>query len=362
MGTRDEQLRAARYGAAPLREFAAAVLGRLGLAPADAALAAEAIVRADLRGIDTHGLARLPMYADRLASGGIDPRAARRWVSERGATAVLDAGGGLGHPAAFQAMERAIDLAGRFGIGTVAVRRSGHFGAADTYAMLALPHGRIGYATTNAPPALAPTGGLTPLLGTNPWALAIPAGAEPAIVMDFALTVVARGRIRLAQQRGEQIPPTWATDADGRPTTDPAEALRGLLLPMGGHKGYAMAIAIDVLAGILAGASSGGEVVPPQRSTDPQDVGHLFLAIDIAHFVPVQEFTSRVDALIRALRGSRRAVDVDRILLPGELEAERMRDREAGGVPLSVSLLADLREVAQRVGVEFPRALDADGR
>lgn len=348
-----------RYAASALREFVTVVLLRLGLPENDAAVVSEAIVRADLRGIETHGVVRLPMYVDRLVAGGIDPNAPMEWVAERKATAVLDAHGGLGHLAAYRAMGRAIDLAGRFGIGTVAVRRSGHFGAADAYAMLALEHDQIGFATTNAPPALAPTGGLTPLLGTNPWALAIPSGAERAIVMDFALTVVARGRIRLAQQRGEQIPITWAVDAEGRPTTDPAEALRGLLLPMGGHKGYAMAIAIDVLAGILAGASSGPDVLPPQQSTEPQDVGHLFLAIDVAHFVPIDVFRSRVDALIRALRASRRAAGVDRILLPGELEGERMSNREANGVPLSASVVADLRGVAQRLRVDFPRPIGA---
>lgn len=346
-----------RFDAAELRSFAAEALMGSGLTEDDAALTARLIVQADMRGVSTHGLVRLPMYTERLRLGGIDPRAAMEFVAESGATAVLDARGGMGYLAADRAMRRALDLAAAQGLGAVSVRGSGHFGSADGYAMLAPPRGMIGMVTTNAPPAMAPTGGLVPLFGTNPWAMAIPAAQENPVVMDFALTAVARGRIRSAQATGTAIPDTWALDAEGRPTTDPAAALKGILQPIGGHKGYAMALAVDVLAGLLSGASSSTSLSPPQDAATPQDVGHFVLAIDVGHFLPVGEFTARVDALVRQVRGSRRAPGVERLYVPGEIEDERMRLAAAEGVPLTVDVVAGLTATARACGLRPPHPL-----
>jgi LDH2 family malate/lactate/ureidoglycolate dehydrogenase len=347
-----------RYDAGALEAFAEEVLVRAGLSTEDARTVAPLIVRADLRGIETHGLVRLPMYADRIRSGGIDPGASMQFVRSSGATALLDAAGGMGHLAAHRAMERALELAASVGVGVVGVRGSGHFGATDAYAMYAPPRGMIGIVTTNAPPALAPTGGLTPLFGTNPWAMAVPAGREEPIVMDFALTAVARGRIRKALDLGQAIPTTWALDKDGHPTADPAAALEGLLQPIGGHKGYAMALAVDVLAGLLTGASSTSDLQPPQDAAARQDVGHLFIAIDVARFSTVDTFTSRVDGLVRQVRGSARAEGVERIYLPGEIEHEREMDATAHGVPLSAHVVRALAGTAEAYQVELPSPLD----
>lgn len=345
---------AARYPAPRLRRFAADVLAACGVPANDAAVAAELIVRADVRGVETHGLVRLPMYVDRLREGGLIADAPMRFVSERGVTAVLDAAGGLGHVAARRAMDKAVELAAGAGVGVVTVRRSGHFGAADGYATLAAEQGQIGVVTTNAPPALPPTGGLTAMFGTNPLALAVPAGAHGPIVMDFALTAVARGRIRKAQATGDRIPPTWATDQHGRPTDDPAEALRGLLLPIGGHKGYGLALAVDVLAGVLSGAASAAAVTPPQDASRPQDVGHFMMALNVEHFVPLAEFTGRIDELIDAVHASQPAAGVDRIYVPGEIEAEQERERTADGVPVAAHVVADLERMARSCGVAMP--------
>ena len=349
-----------RYDAEALEAFAEEVLVRAGLPTDDARTVAPLIVRADLRGIETHGLVRLPMYADRIRSGGIAPGAPMQFVRSSGATALLDAAGGMGHLAGHRAMGRALELASSVGVGVVGVRGSGHFGATDAYAMYAPPRGMIGIVTTNAPPAMAPTGGLTPLFGTNPWAMAVPADHEQPIVMDFALTAVARGRIRKAHEMGESIPTTWALDKDGRPTADPEAALNGLLQPIGGHKGYAMALAVDVLAGLLTGASSTTDVQPPQDPTAPQDVGHLFIAIDVGRFSPLETFTSRVDALVRQVRGSARAEGVDRLYVPGEIEHERQLEAVERGVPLAPHVVGALAATAKTYAVAFPGPLAAD--
>jgi LDH2 family malate/lactate/ureidoglycolate dehydrogenase len=235
--------------AGALLEACGRILEKVGVPPEQARIIAEVTVEADLRGIGSHGLLRLPAYVHRVQAGLMAADTQLKVVRERGATVLLDAQGGFGQVAGVYAMNQAIERARQHGVGFVAVRNANHFGIAAYYTMMALPHRMIGIAATNAAPSMAAWGGTTPVLGTNPISVAIPTGQDVDIVLDMASSVVARGKIRAAATKGERIPLGWALDAEGRPTEDPQAALKGTLLPIGGPKGYGLALVVDVLAG-----------------------------------------------------------------------------------------------------------------
>jgi ureidoglycolate dehydrogenase (NAD+) len=344
------------YSAATLRAFCAAAMERAGASPADASATAEGLVAADLRGVHSHGVLRVGIYVDRLRAGSIDPAARLETVRDSGAIVVADAHAGPGIARAMQAMELAIARARSAGIGVVAVRNANHCGMLAHFAMRALREGMVGFATCNADSQVAPYGARAKFLGTNPLALAIPAGEEPAVVLDMATSVVAHGKVKGAFDRGEAIPPDWAVDPAGKPTRDPGEALAGALLAFGGAKGSALSIAIDLLAGVLPGARSGPEIVPLyQRLGEAQGVGQLFAALRVDAFDSVEAFTARVDQAIRRIRALPTAAGVARIFLPGEPEQARAAERATGGIPLPADAVAELARVAKLLGLEAPR-------
>ena len=335
-----------RLTAAQLHRLARECLGRAGMEADDAAIVASVLVKTSLRGIDTHGVALLPGYVRSLREGRVVARPQMRWITSGPCTAVLDAGSGPGVLAAFRAMETAIAMARQSGIALVAVRRSSHLGAASYYAAMALPHDMVGICGSNGPPIMAPFRGKAPALHNAPLAVAIPAGEEPPIVMDFAMSVVALRRIREAAERGQPIPEGWALDREGRPTTDPAAALGGSLLPLG-HKGYALAIWVDVLAGVLSGAAFGGQVPVAGGET-----GHFVMAIHVGFFMPPLQFKARVDQLVRHLRATPPLDPGRPVAVPGERAARMQEERLRHGIPVSGPLLAQLRELAVECGVE----------
>ncbi len=218
------------------------VLKKCGLTEQDAEIAAKVLIQADLRGVDTHGAIRLPIYVKRLQLGLVNPRPVIKIVRETATTAIIDGDFGLGHVTSYKAMEIAIDKASRHGIAAVGVRHSHHNGAAAYYAQMALEHDMIGFSCTNSPPLMPAPGGADKVVGNNPFAIAVPAGKELPLVLDMACSLAAQGKVMLAMKRGESIPHGWATDNKGVPTTDAAEGLKGFLLPAGGYKGYCMAI------------------------------------------------------------------------------------------------------------------------
>jgi L-2-hydroxycarboxylate dehydrogenase (NAD+) len=265
----------------PLSAAVTGMYEHYGLPPTDARLVAEGLVRADLRGVWSHGVARVSMYAERLRRGLIDPSPAIGIERLAPAVAHLDGANGIGFVVATRAIDGAMDLAEEAGVGVVGVRRSGHYGMAANYVLRAIERGFSSFVYTNASPALPPFGGRVPMLGTNPYAVGIPGGRLGDIVIDMACTVVARGKLKFAAQRGEAIAEGLALDEHGRPTTDGAAAFRGTVLPFGGHKGSALALQLDVMCGVMIGAAFGGAVRNPFTGLDgPQDVGHFFLACD----------------------------------------------------------------------------------
>lgn len=335
-----------------LRRAVAALFEAVGVPSEDADAIAEVLVFADLRGVESHGVQFAPRYVRGLARKLLNAKPAISTVRQRGATAVLDADNGLGFLSARQAMIRAVELAKEHGIGAVAVRNSNHFGPAAFYATMALTEGMIGYATTDGPPHTVAWGTRTPVLSNDPVAWAFPAGSAP-IVVDTALTGV-KEKIRLAAQRGHRIPSDWAVGPDGLPTTDPDVALQGALLPIGQHKGSALIIANELLCGALAGARFSFEVSPALvQGADHHDrwnCGHFVAAIDIEAFVPRAEFEQRAADLAKTIRDAPKAEGIDRILLPGEYEAELAAEREVSGIPVPRTTLAALDAVAREVG------------
>lgn len=348
---------AGRFAAAQLLTFCSQALQRAGARPGDAAVVADGLIAADLRGVHSHGVLRIGIYADRLRAGSINPAAELAVVRDSRAVVVADAQAGLGIARAVEAMDLAIDRARTHGLAAVAVRNSNHCGMLAYHAMRALPAGAIGIAISNADSQVAPWGARAKFFGTNPLAAAVPARDEPPVVLDMATSVVAHAKVKGAADRGETIPPDWAVDRAGQPTTDPAEALAGALLTFGGFKGSGISLLIDLLAGLLPGGRSGSEIVPLyQRLDEPQGVGHFFMALHVEAFEPLEAFTTRVDEAIRRIRALPPAAGAARALLPGELEYRRAQEYESHGIPLPSDAVAELARTAALLDLAPPRA------
>ncbi|GAA1159275.1 Ldh family oxidoreductase [Kribbella jejuensis] len=338
-----------------LEATVAAVFTAVGFDSADAAEIAAALVEADLRGVSSHGVMLVPMYVERLNAGGVTRERELDVLFDAGAAMVVDARGGMGQLSSPQAMGHAIERAGRHGIGIVSVRNAHHFGAASRWAMQAGEAGCIGIAMSNTTPLMPAPGGAERLVGNNPLAIAVPTTGGVEMVLDMALSAVALGKIRLAASAGRPIPDTWATDQNGTPTTDPDEAVLGMLLPAAGHKGFGLALMVDVLTGVLSGGGWGDQVRPLYREPDrPNDCAHLFLAIDPELMGGVEDFRRRSSGLAARVRGSATAPGVNRLYLPGEIEAERAAQQRRNGVLIERSGLDGLLAAARAVGVVVP--------
>lgn len=343
-----------RVGSGALAAFGTAVLEAEVVPPADALLLADSLVTAELWGHASHGMLRLPWYVARLRSGATERVTRTQVVRDQGAVAVLDGRHGIGQVVTARAVELGIERARRHGISGVAVRNSGHFGTAAYFTRRAAEAGCVAFLATNASPAMAPWGGRAKSIGTNPWSMAAPAGRHGVVVMDLANTAVARGKVYLAAERGEGIPPDWAATADGTPTTDPREAIEGLILPMAGPKGYVIAFMMDVLAGALTGGAFGDAVAGPYEPDRRSGAGHLLITIDVASLCEPTEFAARVEDLVDQTQGGPLAAWADEILVPGQLE-DRSRERlAADGIPLAPATWASLAVLAEETGTPLP--------
>ena len=336
-----------------LRTFASAVYRGAGLAGPDAELVADTLVQADLWGHQSHGTLRLDWYRKRILAGTLKADARPELVTDAGAVAVLDGRDAAGQVLARRAMEEAIARAKRHGVGVVAVRDSNHFGTAMYFTRMAAAAGCIGFLSTNASPAMAPWGGRAKAVGNNPWSLAAPAGRHPPMILDIANTAVARGKVYLARQRGERIPEGWALDAEGRPTTDPRAAIEGIIQPMAGHKGYGIAVMMDVLSGVLTGSGFAGEVHGPYQARERSRCGHLAMALRIEAFQPRAEFDARMERYVADLKAVPLAPGAAEVFYPGEIEARNDARHRARGLDLPEATLADLRAVAAETGIAF---------
>jgi len=344
---------APRIAAEPLRAFVARVFQSVGLPAADAAAVAGLMVEADLRGSDTHGVIRLPLYVRRIRGGGVNPRPDIRIVSEKPAAALVDGDNGMGHLVMRFAARTAIEKAKTTGAAWVGARMSNHAGPGWLYAMMPLAHDMIAlYFAVGSANHLPPWGGREELLGTNPVAIAVPAMEEAPVVLDMAPTVAAFGKVRLKAQRNEPMPVGWMIDRDGRPLTDAKRADEGYLLPIGEYKGYGLSMMIGLLAGVLNSAAFGRDVVSMvQDAAAVTNTGQAIVAISIDTFAPADVFKRSVDAMVRDIRGSERLPGVERIFVPGEQSALKARERTARGIPLPKPLRDSLDGVARDVGI-----------
>ncbi len=333
-----------------LAEFTAACLEKLGLADADARLVTETLVASNLRGVDSHGVVRLPHYATRLRNGTVKarPRIAVRRTGPSAAT--VDGDAGMGQLVAARAMLEAIALARETGVGAVAAHDSSHCGACAYFVELAVKEGMIGVALTHTDSIMVPPGMKRIFLGSNPIAFGAPGMDEPPVIIDLSTTHVAWGKVIVAQQEGKPIPPDWGVDAQGKPTTD-AERVVGLA-PTGGHKGYALALMIEILCAQLAGVPFGLHVTKMYGELDkPRNLGHFMLALDVARFTDPRLFRSQIDLLLREIRAEDAADLARPPLAPGDPERQSAARRSTDGVPLGEGVLGELNVLAAELGV-----------
>jgi L-2-hydroxycarboxylate dehydrogenase (NAD+) len=340
-----------------LTDYTAAILRAAGMRDEGARIAAAVLVTSDARGIESHGVARLPLYLRLIATGVLDPAAEPTIERETASTARVDGRNGMGPVVGDFAMRLAIGKARDHDVATVVARNSNHYGIAGYFAMLALEHDLIGVSLTNSTPLVAPTGGRRPMLGTNPIAVAVPTGDDCPFVLDMATSTVPIGRLEVCARKGLPLQPGWALDAEGEETRDATAGMEGALLPLGGtaetggYKGYGLAVLVDLLTGVLAGGAFGPQIAGLWDPSAPSDLGHFFLALNPAVFGPRDAFYKRARALLGRLKAGERATGVDEILIAGEKEQRAHDDARAHGVRLYHTVVTALNEAGRRCGL-----------
>lgn len=343
-----------------LKDYVIRYLSHWGIPAEDSAIVADVLISADARGVDSHGLIRLySYYGARLQKGLIDPHPEFKVITETSTTLSIDAGNGLGHPVGDRAMRMCMQKANSNGVAFATVRNSNHYGIAGYYAMLALQENMIGVSLTNSQPLVAPTHGKRAMLGTNPIAVAVPAGKNLPYVLDMATSIVPIGRVSVYQKNEKPIPAGWGIDADGAVTEDPGSVVKGgALMPLGGtelmrgYKGYGLALLVDIFCGVLAG-SGFGTLVTGGDNPDPARVGHFFAAVRIDAFRPLQDFLTDMDNLLEMMKSSPKAVGEERIYIHGEKEFEKAALAEKEGVPLSGVTVNALKQSGDEIGIPF---------
>ena len=344
-----------------LRAFVQNLFCKLGVPEQDAYITADVLVQGDLRGVDSHGVARLFQYIKRLQEGLIEAKPTITVRRESPVNVALDGGNGLGQVVSHKAMNMVIDKARQTGIGMATVNHSNHFGIAGYYAMLALQHDMIGMAYTNTTPLVMPTYGKRIMTGTNPIAIAVPCGAEKPWVLDMATSVVPRGKLEVAARKGLEMPQGWAVDKEGVPTTDPQAALEGgAPMPLGGtrelggHKGYDLAIFVDILSGVLSGSGYGPHLAGFWGTHAPSNIGHFFMAFRIDLFMDMSEFEGRMDDFMRELKATPAARGATRVMVAGQPEEEYVARYRRTGVPLHPKVMQSLSKLSDELGVPLP--------
>lgn len=348
-----------------LRRFTEAVFTAIGCSAGHAALAADVLLKSDLRGIDSHGVARLSGYVRLWEKKRINAQPDIRIVHETPTTATIDGDAGLGLVVAPFAMKVAIEKAKTYGSGWISVKNSNHFGIAGYHALMAVEQDMVGISMTNASPLVAPTYANERLLGTNPMCYAFPAGTYPPVVVDMATAAAANGKLEIAQRSGSEIPEGWVQDASGLSVTDPHELKKGgSLLPLGSdkehgsHKGYGLGATVDILSAVLSGANY-GPWVPPfvaflEPASDPvgEGIGHFLGAMRVDGFRPVEDFKSNMDTWIRRFKSAKTVEPGQQVVIPGEPEYEAEAQRRQNGIPLIDVVVRDLNELAEKLGIE----------
>jgi LDH2 family malate/lactate/ureidoglycolate dehydrogenase len=351
-----------RYDWKKLQQYCAQLFYAAGVPKDNANIVAESLVQADLRGVDSHGVVRTDIYLKRIQAGMMNA-SGQMEVKTSGTVTLLDGQNNLGSVVGSKALELALEGAMRNGNAVVGVKGSNHFGTCAYYLLKAVQQDSIMIVMSNASQTMPPTGGVRPFIGTNPFSVGIPTGRHLPFILDMATSVVARGKIIVAAQKGEDIPLGWAIDKMGNPTTDAQEALDGSVLPMAGAKGYGIALFIDIICGVLTGAGFGRYVNNMYENwNEPQNVGHLFIAFDIKSFMPVEQFKERVDRYIEEIKAEPKASGIEEIYIPGELEHRCTLDRMDKGIIIPASVEKELRGWGERYGFDISLALKSESQ
>jgi LDH2 family malate/lactate/ureidoglycolate dehydrogenase len=338
-----------------LKDFCKQAYQAVGVPEGEAEIVADLLVRADLRGIETHGVTRLPVYIQRLQKGYVRKACLLTTVKEKGPTVFLDAHGSMGHVTSYKAMEIAIERAGQFGIGWVSVKDSGHFGVTGFFPMLAAKKDFIGSIVSNSAQIVAPWGGRERIIGNNPLAYAFPADQYPPVVVDFSLSVVSAGKLILCRKKGEKIPLGWAVDKNGVPTEDPYAGYEGggSLSPVGGHKGYGLILAHEMLTAVLTGGKWTQQIksLYEEDQSGIQGTCHSFMALDPDCFLGREEFKKNMDRYIRSIKESTKAEGTEEILMPGEPELRTEQKYRKEGIPLVPNTVKELMALSETLKI-----------
>lgn len=343
-----------RYRPEELKDFCKGVFVSIGMSREDAGVVADSLVRANLEGNDSHGTSRMGIYASRMREGRISANPTVE-IERSGSVLRVDGGNGLGQVASYHALGAAFPVAREAGICGVGVRNSNHFGTAAYYRQMACREEMALIATTNSPPGIAPWGGKKAYFGTNPIAFGFPTRNGPPVISDLSSSVVARGNIINAARDGGAIPEGWAMDEEGLPTTDPGAALRGAVLPLGGAKGYALAMAVEMMSGVLSGAAFGPQVNNLYKEGDPPaNVGHSFILLDVSSWIPLEDYYERVDLLLDDIQNAPLAADSSKILYSGQRRHESHLQKVSEGIALPHTVVDELRDLGRTYDTSFP--------
>lgn len=339
-----------------IKDYCAQVLNHYDIPVDDAGIISESLVNANLRGVDSHGVTRMGIYIDRIKQKLVNTRADIRIIKDKGATILVDAGNGMGAVVTMKALALGLERAAMYGSCSLGIYNTNHYGAGAFYVKEAIRNNVAAHMYSNAPPTMAPWGGVDPYIGTNPYSFGVPSRRHHPIIVDMASSVVARGKIILAAKEGKSIPDGWAIDQDGSPTNDAQKALAGSVLPFGGPKGYSIALMIDIMAGILTSANFGPRIPDLYRDlTRPQNIGAFIQLTDIDSFIPLEEFFTRVDTMIEEIKSAKTAPGVEQIFLPGEIESIEEEKRAKEGIPLSKATIDMLEDLGKECNLTFEK-------
>ncbi|HWO76171.1 MAG TPA: Ldh family oxidoreductase [Bacillus sp. (in: firmicutes)] len=347
------------YHESGLRQFCEELLTRIGMAEENAKVVADSLIQANLEGIDSHGISRLPIYVKRFMDKRITLNPSIQMTKMTPSILIVDGDHGLGHIVSYYAIKEAIGMSKENGMTAIAIKNSNHFGTASYFCQLACEQNLACIALTNSPPGIAPWGGKEAFFGTNPIAFGFPTGTDQPVIIDLSTSIVARGKIILAAKQGNRIPDDWAIDDEGKPTNDPEAALRGSLLPIGGAKGSALALAVEILTGVLTGSAFGPHVknIYDDRETEYAKVGHFFILMDIEKFMELNMFFASIQNLLDEMKSVSKAEGTKEIRYPGERRKKDSEKKRKEGILLSSSVEMELLEIGSKYNVNFPPPL-----
>jgi LDH2 family malate/lactate/ureidoglycolate dehydrogenase len=347
------------YNESDLRQFCLDVLEGAGMIRENAEVVADSLLKANLEGVDSHGISRLPIYFRRFQDGRINVNPSVCMNEKSPSVLVVDGDNGLGHVVSSKAIHKGIRMAKESGVTAIAIKNSNHFGTASYFCQLACKENLACIGFTNSPPGIAPWGGREAFFGTNPIAFGFPTGDDQPVIIDLSTSIVARGKIILAEKQGQSIPSDWAMDGNGEPTTDPQAALGGSVLPLGGAKGSALALAVEILTGLLTGAAFGPHVksIYEENEKDQANVGHFFILMDIEKFMNPQVFYASIQGLLGEMKAVPKSPGTSEIRYPGERRKREHDRRLVDGIDLSRNVAEELQSIGSTYGIRFPDAV-----